>query len=158
MSSREYLSGHRWQPCGRIWILEIAREREKEERENMNVFVQSPKTKASLAYGCRYRAHPSSPLKRLTFTTLLLLLPQSQNRCYSYRSLSPSLFLSRATKTLHHSLSPHFPNPNFLTGNSFFFPMEVPSLSLYEQFFLFDCIVWFLRKPWENFNLREHFD
>ena len=126
---------------------EREREREKEERENMNVFVQSPKTKASLAYGCRYRAHPSSPLKRLTFTTLLLLLPQSQNRCYSYRSLSPSLFLSRATKTLHHSLSPHFPNPNFLTGNSFFFPMEVPSLSLYEQFFLFDCIVWFLRKP-----------
>uniref|UniRef100_A0A7N2MMZ7 protein-L-isoaspartate(D-aspartate) O-methyltransferase n=1 Tax=Quercus lobata TaxID=97700 RepID=A0A7N2MMZ7_QUELO len=91
----------------------------------MNVFVQSPKAKASLAYGCRYRAHPPSPLKRLTFTTLLLLLPQSQSRCYSYHSLSPSLFLSRATKTLHHSLSPHIPNPNFLTGNSFFFPMEV---------------------------------
>ena len=105
----------------------------------MNVFVQSPKTKASLAYGCRYRAHPSSTLNRLTVTTLLLLLPQSQNRCYSYRSLSPSLFLSRATKTLHHSLSPHFPNPNFLTGNSFFFPMEVPSLSLSMN--SFSCLI-----------------
>lgn len=116
----------------------LEREREKQERENMNVFVQSPKAKASLAYGCRYRAHPSSPLKRLTFTTLLLLLPQSQNRCYSYLSLSTSLFLSRAPKTLHRSLSPHFPNPNFLTGNSFFFPMEVPPLSLYEQF---SCLI-----------------
>ena len=86
----------------------------------MLVIYVSPKVKAkaaSLAYGCSYRLH-TPPKQSLTFTLL-----RSRSRPRS-RSLSTRFPLFRTITVIH------FPNPNFLTGNSFFFPMEVPSLSL----------------------------